>query len=94
LRGWALPGSRQTAPSDWCKRYGHFTAVRSIGAELNMLAMRSDEQLWFSTDGRKFAAYDAGPETRSAAGETGGVSTRVLAHETAYDVRERGGHGG
>ncbi len=26
---------------------------------LNMLAMRSDEQLWFSTDGRKFAAYDA-----------------------------------
>ncbi|HYC59806.1 MAG TPA: hypothetical protein VEK79_09590 [Thermoanaerobaculia bacterium] len=26
---------------------------------LNMLAMRSDEQLWFSADGRKFNAYDA-----------------------------------
>ena len=26
---------------------------------LNMLAMRSDEQLWFSTDGRNFTAYDA-----------------------------------
>ena len=26
---------------------------------LNMLAMRSGEQLWFSTDGRKFSPYDA-----------------------------------
>ena len=29
---------------------------------LNMLAMRSGEQLWFSTDGRKFTAYDASPK--------------------------------